>query len=301
VRTGFASGGPVHGCDTCYHRFALRQPTRNQNLSRPPGVGAAFGAGPVSRLVAGAGRCWRWCALRRVGRLVVSIARPVCARGASAGGHYLACQPNNLLAVTARAVATDIKPTLCEALSSSSLPCPAAGLEFSLVTRGSVQGGDAAPSFELHVAFDTKAGPERCIDGTGRAGDTDLVMHYAVSRLRGIALFGPEPAEIFSEVRRDCLLDALRGELEWAMSNASPSYQVLNAARAWRFLEENMICSKSEGGEWARTRHDPSVIDAALAHRRGNTDAHPNQHEAARFVRRIERRLAAASERQAKT
>jgi hypothetical protein len=171
----------------------------------------------------------------------------------------------------------------------------------SLVTRGSLRRGDTAPTFELHVATNTKAGTERCIDGTGRAGDTDLVMHYAVLRLRGVALFGPKPAEIFHEVHRDHFVDALRGELEWAVTSASPSYQVLNAARAWRFLEDNMICSKTEGGEWARARHDPSVIDAALGHRRGNTDAQPNHAEAVEFVSEIERRLAAASERQARS
>jgi streptomycin 3"-adenylyltransferase len=207
----------------------------------------------------------------------------------------------DLLAVTARAVVADLKPLLCKALSPSSLPCPAVGLEFSLVTRGSLRCGDTAPNFELHIATDTKTGTERCIDGTGRAGDTDLVMHYAVLRSRGVTLVGPEPVEVFPEVRRDHLLDALRGELEWAMTNGSPSYQVLNAARAWRFLEDDVICSKTEGGEWARVRHDRSAIDAALGHRRGNTDAQPNHAEAVEFVRAIEQRLAATSERQATT
>jgi hypothetical protein len=238
-------------------------------------------------------------ATRRIGQIVEGDLIGVYLHGSLAlGDFHLERSDIDLLAVTAREVPADIKATLCEALSPSSLPCPADGLEFSLVMRGSLRRRDTAPIFELHVATDTKAGTERCIDGTGRSGDTDLVMHYAVLRSRGVALLGPEPAEVFPEVRRELLLDALRGELDWAMSNASPSYQVLNAARAWRFLEDNTICSKSEGGEWARARHDPSVIDAALAHRRGKTDVQPDRAQAAEFVREIERRLIAATEGQ---
>jgi ADP-ribose pyrophosphatase YjhB (NUDIX family) len=77
------------------------------------------------------------------------------------------------------------------------------------------------------------------------------------------------------------LLDAFLGELEWAKENASPSYQVLNACRAWRFVDEGVLCSKTAGGEWARERvGDPSTIDVALRHRRGLTEAHPDPEKA---------------------
>ena len=52
---------------------------------------------------------------------------------------------------------------------------------------------------------------------------------------------------------------AFAGELRWAAERASPSYQVLNACRAWRFLDEDVLCSKTAGGEWALQR----VRDAA--------------------------------------
>jgi predicted nucleotidyltransferase len=204
----------------------------------------------------------------------------------------------DLLAVTATELPAAVKARLCDVLSPSSLPCPAAGLELSLVARVSLELIDAAPIFEIHIATDTKAGTERCVDGAGRTGDSDLVMHYAVLRSRGVTLFGPAAGDVFPKVPRKRLLEAFRGELDWALKNASPSYQVLNAARAWRFVEDDTICSKSEGAEWARARQDPSVIDAALAHRRGQSGDHPDQARAAAFVKRVEQRLIPAAEGQ---
>jgi streptomycin 3"-adenylyltransferase len=102
-------------------------------------------------------------------------------------------------------------------------------------------------------------------------------MHFAVLREHGRAVRGPTPASIFPEIPRSMLLDTFRGELEWAMENASPSYQLLNACRVWRYVDEGVLCSKTAAGEWARARvDDPSTIDAALRHRRGLTDAHPD-------------------------
>jgi aminoglycoside adenylyltransferase-like protein len=47
-------------------------------------------------------------------------------------------------------------------------------------------------------------------------------------------------------------------------------YSVLNACRAWRFVELDVLGSKLDGAEWARLRWpDPDVIDAAVACRRG--------------------------------
>jgi hypothetical protein len=72
------------------------------------------------------------------------------------------------------------------------------------------------------------------VDGEGHGGDSDLVMHFAVLREHGRALLGQLPEELFPVVPRPLLLNAILGELEWARQQASPSYLVLNACRAWR-------------------------------------------------------------------
>jgi Domain of unknown function (DUF4111) len=51
-------------------------------------------------------------------------------------------------------------------------------------------------------------------------------------------------------------------------------YSVLNACRAWRFAQENVLGSKLEGAAWARDRWpDTGVIDSAVALRRGEDAA----------------------------
>jgi hypothetical protein len=89
------------------------------------------------------------------------------------------------------------------------------------------------------------------------------------------------------------MLSALRSELDWGLENASPSYQALNAARAWRFVETGEIVSKTEGGEWARSRmDDPAVIDFALAHRGTTHDERPGPIGIRLLVDAVRERLA---------
>jgi len=140
-------------------------------------------------------------------------------------------------------------------------------LEFHIVTRASAAVPSKAPAFELHMA--TGRTQHRVVDGRGHAGDTDLVMHYAVCRDHGRALFGPPPGDIFAPVPRAWLLKAFAGELRWAREHAPAVYQVLNACRSWRYADDSLLCSKSDGAVWARTRAgDPALIDAALRIRR---------------------------------
>jgi hypothetical protein len=182
---------------------------------------------------------------------------------------------------------------LAQELGPSALPCLGTGLEFHVVAASTLVRVTDAPPFEMHIATDTKNGRERFVDGVGRAGDADLVMHYAVLKARGITLLGPPASELFPEVPRDRMLSALRSELDWGLENASPSYQALNAARAWRFVETGEIVSKTEGGEWARSRmDDPAVIDFALAHRGTTHDERPGPIGIRLLVDAVRERLA---------
>ena len=166
----------------------------------------------------------------------------------------------DIIAVSSARLSGDERTRLREELSPAALPCPAAGLEFHVVDRKSLGTVAESPLFEVHVATDSRNRTEKFVDGHGHKGDTDLVMHYAVLKAHGITLAGPPASEVFPEVPRHLLLRAFRDELAWAARHASPSYQVLNAARAWRFVDENVICSKTEGAEWARSR----VADASV-------------------------------------
>jgi hypothetical protein len=100
------------------------------------------------------------------------------------GGFSRARSDIDLLAVTTTGLAKAANHQITAALSPRALPCPAVGLEFSVVTRASAQAPVPAPAFELHLA----TGPGRrmrVVDGRDHPGDSDLLMHFAVCRDHG--------------------------------------------------------------------------------------------------------------------
>jgi hypothetical protein len=79
---------------------------------------------------------------------------------------------------------------------------------------------------------------------------------------------------------------------------ASMAYQLLNAARCWRYLESGELGSKVEGAAWLERRDpDPDIrglLDAALAYHQGGISNHPDERMVSDFVERVEAMLRAA-------
>jgi hypothetical protein len=198
----------------------------------------------------------------------------------------------DLLAVTSRALSHDERRAVAGRLSHDRLPCPAAGLEFGLVTEASARTLSHTPRFEIDMSSG-RGKSDQVTFGTVDEGGTDYVMHFASCAHHGVALYGPEPASLFVRIPRGHLIEAFHGELGWALEHAPLEYQVLNACRAWRYLAEDVLCSKVDGGEWARTRvENAAVIDAALARQRLSSDAPLEEADVRAFVQRIRNLLA---------
>jgi Domain of unknown function (DUF4111) len=186
------------------------------------------------------------------------------------GGWHPERSDVDVLAVCAAPVDASATDDLAAALSVSSLPCPVeSGLELGLVTAASAASPCAEPPFELDLTTSAAAGDKPTL-GHDRPGHADYLMHFAVCRAHGRALAGPPPDEVFGEAPAALLDAAFAGELRWGAANASPTYRVLNACRAWRFAAEGALVSKIAGGEWALGRGEgDEAIRAALAHQRG--------------------------------
>jgi Domain of unknown function (DUF4111) len=169
----------------------------------------------------------------------------------------------DLLAVCVARLGGATRDVVAAELAAGALPCPAAGgLEFSLITRSAAADPSTAPAYELH-GWDAD-GRLRPDDGRG---DPDLPLHFAVIRASGVVVLGPPPGEMFRGVSRNELLPRLVTELDWADANASPSYRVLGACRAWRMVADGRICSKRAAAEWAVARGDsPPIVATVLAH-----------------------------------
>ena len=179
------------------------------------------------------------------------------------------------------------KEEVAARLSRRALVCPArGGLEFHVIRKDTISATSTTPPFELHIATNPDK-PERVVDGRGHGGDTDLLLHFAMLHARGQAIVGPDSEEIFPLVPRSILLPQLIEELRWGERHGSPSYQILNACRAWRFVEEGALSSKTEGAKWAFSRVGDAApaIEAALLHRRGLSGEHPSEAEARALVR----------------
>ena len=118
----------------------------------------------------------------------------------------------DIVAVSDGPLTGDESDAVAERLSSEALPCPARGVELHVVDRAALDDLVEPPPFQLHIAT-----PDRVIVGQGQGGDPDLVMHYAVLRVRGVALAGPPASGIFPTVSREKLVRAFAGELRWAL------------------------------------------------------------------------------------
>jgi streptomycin 3"-adenylyltransferase len=164
------------------------------------------------------------------------------------------------------------------------------GLELSVVTRPTTLAPTPTPPFELHLATSNQT--TRVVDGHGHPGDPDLLLHVAVCRDHGHPLDGPPPRQVFAPIPRRWLLAGLARELAWARQHGTFEYQVLNAGRAWRFTDENLLCSKLDGAKWAHTRvDDPAIIERAIARQLGQPAQPPGEPAVTAFVQDILHRL----------
>jgi streptomycin 3"-adenylyltransferase len=186
----------------------------------------------------------------------------------------------DVLVVVDRPLTQSEKSLLADGWSEESLPCPAIGLELSVVTSAAISRPPSRPAFELHVT--TAPQDRKVIDGDGHPGDLDLVLHFAVARSLG--------HEGFAEVPEDLVLTRVADELDWAAEHAPSEYAVLNACRAWQYAVDGTLVSKVDGGRWAEQRlsgSDRDLVRAALALQSGDTTAPIDPTVAAAFALRV--------------
>ncbi|MDQ1454512.1 MAG: hypothetical protein QOH28_132 [Actinomycetota bacterium] len=172
----------------------------------------------------------------------------------------------DVLVVVEDGVSSIVAERLAKALRPDR-ECPGAGLELSVVEAGAASAPTAPWPFVLHAATTHK--DRRIVWGTSGPGDADLILHYAVARDHGWTAYGPEPHLVVGAIPQGVVASQLARELRWAVEHAGASYAILNACRALRYREERTLCSKTDGGNWARARgFQPALVQAALDDRR---------------------------------
>jgi hypothetical protein len=177
----------------------------------------------------------------------------------------------------------------------ATVDCPACGLEFTLYRAEVASSLATGAGFEVNV----NGGPGMARD-VHWSGQTEpgfwYVIDRAVAHHHGMVISGPPAAEVFLDVTRQALLEAMGESMRWHREHEKATlYSVLNASRAWRFAIEDVLGSKLEGAAWARRRWPPrSLIDAAVDLRHGRP-ALLDADEVDRFLAHVEGVLAGAA------
>ena len=197
----------------------------------------------------------------------------------------------DLLVVAREPVQREALHALVAAVAVDRIACPGVGLELD-VLAAAVAANPPRPCPFLLSMTSGRSGEQATL-GADHGPGGDPLMHIAVVRSAGIAISGGPPAAVFGEIRRGWLLEEFAGELEWAVANASPAYQALNAARVWRYAEDGVICSKLDGAVWAAGRGHDRVLAEAVAFQRGERPDPPDAAAVAPLVEDARRALVA--------
>jgi Aminoglycoside adenylyltransferase, C-terminal domain len=182
---------------------------------------------------------------------------------------------------------------LAGALSDTAAHCPTRGLELTLYRRAIASATPVAADFELNV----NGGPR--MEAVVRVTPDEqpafwYVLDRAIARRHGVLIQGAPAANVFADVPRAQMLGAMRESMRWHRTHERATlYSVLNAARAWRFAEEDILGSKLDGARWARKRwRDPALIDAAVDLRHGRP-AHLEERAVNELLDHVEQALEA--------
>jgi hypothetical protein len=186
------------------------------------------------------------------------------------GGYVPGESDVDVVAVCERPLGETAKESVVAAIEATFSACPARGLEFSIYRADVAASSPRGADFEVNV----NGGPrmERSVHlDPATEPPFWYVIDRAIAHRRGVVIAGPPAADVFADVARPVLLQAMAESMRWHRQHEKATlYSVLNAARAWRFAVEDELGSKLDGAAWARERwHRAAVIDAAVDLRHG--------------------------------
>jgi hypothetical protein len=218
--------------------------------------------------------------------------------GSVALGGYVPGQSDvDIAAVSEVALTEQRKRDVAAAIVEVSRTCPARGVEFTLYRREVAGSTPRGAGFEVNANGGPRMPTAIHLDPEAESGFW-YVLDRAIAHRAGLVISGPPASEVFADVSRRALLDAMYESMEWhRVHEKATLYSVLNACRAWRFADVDVLGSKLEGAAWARERWaDPAVIDAAVALRRGKDAPDLEQAAVDDLLAAVLTRIAAARE-----
>jgi Domain of unknown function (DUF4111) len=186
------------------------------------------------------------------------------------GGYVPAESDIDIAAVSQSALFEAQKHRVVSAVIETSGLCPTRGVKFTLYRREVASSLRNSADFEVNANGGPRMPTAVHMDAAAEPGFW-YVLDRAIAHRSGVVISGPPPQTTFIDVPRSTLLEAMYESMAWHRAHEKATlYSVLNACRAWRFAEEDVLGSKLEGAAWALDRWpDIGVIEAAVALRRG--------------------------------
>lgn len=189
------------------------------------------------------------------------------------------------------------KETLIQTLLDLDDCTPAKGFEMSVVLRSACAPFSDPTPYELHYSNAHRANYLHDLSGTCRAMqgiDPDLAAHMMVTGKVGIALCGLPVEQVFAPVPKESYLRSIWYDIENAADDigCDPVYYVLNLCRVLAFVEEELVLSKEQGGEWGieHLTEERELIETALeAYRSGRTV--PSDDQLCSFAQKVLARI----------
>lgn len=173
-------------------------------------------------------------------------------------------------------------------LAISGSPHP---VEVHFLHQGSLRPWQHPTPFELHYSEEWRkplseslAAGEWERPGGQPEADPDLAAHIAVTRERGICLWGEPVDQVFPPVPREDYLDSIISDLHWAREQLGQGpdavYGILNACRVYACWRDGRVLSKDEGAVWGLDALPPEFHPAIRAALNAYRSGHPEDRAA---------------------
>lgn len=167
----------------------------------------------------------------------------------------------DFLVVVKEKLSLKTKKKLIDWTLQSAKHSPENRLEYSLLTLGQVKKFQYPTPFELHYSNEWQEKYRRGdFDWAKQNFDPDLAAHFVITKKRGLVLTGKPINEIFPLIPEKYYLDSIIKDFRWSEEKIIkgpdsgicrvPVYGVLNFCRALAYLQDKLITSKVEGGQW---------------------------------------------------
>ena len=162
----------------------------------------------------------------------------------------------DLLIVVENALPDELKLQYMAMVTAMNDYAPQKGIEMSVLRRDVCKPFVYPTPYELHFSVmhleryqENPAEYVRAMHGE----DKDLAAHCMMLRHRGVRLYGSEIEQVFGPVSDEAFVNSIYQDIRTAQEDIlkAPVYVILNLCRAVAYLEEGLLLSKREGGEWA--------------------------------------------------